>query len=150
MRLPTTSTMRSSGFLKQRMRAFRYLLGLKVMPLSYSRSCSAWMCQSISSPIKLPHTILSHIYLLALMFTQPLKWRKITQKISLNAHKHRWPNMLKRWLALWIKAQRFLITVIQSAMKPAKVAIHGLLPFQALFLPISARSSAKEKDPFVG
>ena len=135
---------------KQRLPKFHSLLDSKEMLQSSSRYFSLWMFQSISSLIKLRPMILSHTFLWESAFMTQRRWQKIIQQISLSALKHPWQNMLKRWWALWIKALKYLITVIQSVMKLAKVASHVPLPSQALFLPIFAHYFVKEKAHFAG
>ena len=120
------------------------------MPQNSSRYCSLWMFPSILLLIRLQLMIPSPMFQLASVFMMQHGWQKIIQKISLSAHRHLWLNMLKQWWALWIKALKYLITVIQFVMKPAKVAFHVLLPFQALFLPIFVHCFVKEKAHFVG
>ena len=109
-----------------------------------------WMFRLISSLIKHQPMILSHTFLWESAFMRQRRWQKIIQQISLSALKHPWQNMLKRWWALWIRAQKYLITVIQSVMKLVKAASHGPLPSQALSLPIFDHYFVKEKDHFDG
>ena len=120
------------------------------MLLRSSRCFFPWMCPSISLLIKLQLMILSLMFRWESMFMRQCRWHEIIQLISPNAHKHPWPHTLKPWWVSWIKALKYLITVIQSVMKLAKVVLHGLLPSQALFLPIFVHFFVKEKVHFAG
>ena len=91
-----------------------------------------------------------HIFQLALITTTLHRWRKQTQLISLKEHKLPWQNMLKPWLALWIKAPKSLTTEIQFAMKLAKEALVAHSHFQGLCPPIFGHFSAKAKGHSAG
>ena len=108
------------------------------------------MLHSILLPIKHQHMIHFHIFQSEWRMKMQKCWQKITQRISPSAAKKRWQNMLKRWLALWIKALKYLITVIQSVMKHVKVDLNVHSHFQVLCLLIFAHYFVKVKVHFAG
>jgi urocanate hydratase len=95
------------------------------------------------------HDPLSYVPI-GIEFDQAAPLQKISQRSSHFALKRRWQNMCRRWLALWIRVLRFLITVTQLGMKHVRVALIVPLLFLVLCPHISDHYFVKAKDHLDG
>jgi len=130
--------------------AHLYLLVWLAMLPKYFRNYSRWMCQLILSPIKHLPMIHSLMCQLASILIKQPPLLKISRRSFHFAQKMRWQNMLKQWLALWIRVPKFLITVTQLGMKLVKAALNAPLHFLVLCRHIYGHYFVKVRDHLDG